>query len=74
MSQKISSTSGNAKKHNTRSGTLLKKVIKYKYLYLIFIPVLVWYIIFCYIPMYGIIMAFQDYTMSKGFCQPVCGA
>lgn len=67
MSQNFSSAPGEAGKQLFRSGTLLKRVIKYKYLYLIFIPVLAWYIIFCYIPMYGIVMAFQDYTMSKGF-------
>ncbi|MDI9483692.1 MAG: ABC transporter permease subunit [Bacillota bacterium] len=67
MSQEFLPASGKAKKQLFHSGTFLKKVNKYKYLYLIFIPVLAWYIIFCYIPMYGIVMAFQDYTMSKGF-------
>lgn len=45
----------------------LKIIMSYKYLYIIFIPVLVWYLIFAYIPMYGVIMAFQDFTMSKGY-------
>jgi putative aldouronate transport system permease protein len=45
----------------------LKVMAKYKYFYFMLIPMLVWYIIFSYIPMYGITMAFQDYTMSKGF-------
>jgi len=67
MSRKFLFTSGKAEKQLSRPGNLLKKIARYKYLYIIFIPVLVWYIIFCYIPMYGIIMAFQDYTMSKGF-------
>ncbi|MCM0649352.1 ABC transporter permease subunit [Clostridium swellfunianum] len=44
-----------------------KNILNYKYLYIMLIPVLVWYLIFCYVPMYGIIMAFQDFTMSKGF-------
>jgi putative aldouronate transport system permease protein len=45
----------------------LKHLLRYKYMYLMLIPVLIWYAIFCYVPMYGITMAFQDYTMSKGF-------
>jgi putative aldouronate transport system permease protein len=45
----------------------LKHILRYKYMYLMLIPVLIWYAIFCYVPMYGITMAFQDYTMSKGF-------
>lgn len=38
-----------------------------KYLYLMLIPVLAWYLIFCYVPMYGITMAFQDFAFNKGF-------
>lgn len=30
------------------------------------IPVLVWYIVFCYGPMYGLVIAFQDYKINKG--------
>lgn len=41
--------------------------LKYKYLYILLIPVIIWYVIFCYVPMYGLVMAFQDFTMSKGF-------
>lgn len=39
----------------------------YKYYYLMLVPVLIWYAIFCYVPMYGLVMAFQDFLMSKGF-------
>ena len=31
-----------------------------KWAYFMFIPVLVWYIVFCYAPMYGAIIAFKD--------------
>lgn len=67
MSQNISSIAPEAGKQPLHSGSLWKKIVRFKYLYLIFIPVLAWYILFCYVPMYGIVMAFQDYTMSKGF-------
>lgn len=39
---------------------------KHKYLYFMIIPVIIWYIIFCYLPMYGVVTAFQNYSMNKG--------
>ena len=30
------------------------------------IPVMIWYLIFCYGPMYGLVTAFQDYNMNRG--------
>lgn len=37
-----------------------------KYLYLLTIPVVLYYAVFHYGPMYGIIMAFQDYSIADG--------
>jgi len=62
---------------STPSTTSTKKVLSkitntlqgYKanrYLFLIFTPVIVWYFIFCYIPMYGVTLAFKDYNLVKG--------
>lgn len=39
---------------------------KNKVIYLFCIPIVVWYIIFCYMPMGGIVMAFQNYSPAKG--------
>lgn len=36
-------------------------------LYIIMIPVLAYFIIFAYVPMFGIVMAFQNYTPKGGF-------
>lgn len=36
-------------------------------LYLLVIPVVLFYILFCYKPMYGALIAFQDYTPRLGF-------
>lgn len=44
-----------------------KEFHKGKYVYLMFLPVLVWYILFCYVPMYGIVIAFKDYVPGQGF-------
>ncbi len=42
--------------------------------YLLIIPVLAYYVIFCYVPMYGAIIAFKDYSPSLGILQsPWCG-
>jgi putative aldouronate transport system permease protein len=35
--------------------------------YLLFTPVLVYFIIFNYLPMFGIVMAFEDFSAIKGF-------
>jgi putative aldouronate transport system permease protein len=40
--------------------------MRYKYLYFLFLPVAVWYILFHYVPMYGIIIAFKNYNIFKG--------
>lgn len=39
---------------------------RYKWLYLILLPVIVYFVIFKYVPMYGIIISFQDYNIFKG--------
>lgn len=39
---------------------------KNKVLYLLFLPILIWLVIFSFLPMPGILMAFQDYKVNKG--------
>lgn len=63
-------------KTNTTVGTVFhgegvlarmkKDLIKYRAVYLMVIPVLAFYIIFCYVPMYGALIAFQDYSPGAG--------
>ncbi len=50
--------------YGKRLGRDLKKN---KILYLLFIPVLAYFILFCYVPLYGILMAFYDYVPALGF-------
>lgn len=40
-------------------------IVKYPQLYLMALPVLLWYVVFQYGPMYGLIIAFQRYVPSK---------
>ncbi|WP_223069787.1 ABC transporter permease [Paenibacillus caui] len=39
---------------------------KMKALYIMLIPCLIWYFIFKYLPMYGLIISFKDYNFSEG--------
>lgn len=44
----------------------LKQVLKYKNMYILFIPCLIYLIIFNYVPMFGIVLAFKDYSIKGG--------
>lgn len=50
----------------TRRGERLKKIWKYKLLYLLLIPAFVWVLVFEYLPLYGISIAFVDYNSIQG--------
>lgn len=47
--------------------TLARDYRKHKYLYLMILPVVLYYIIFEYVPMYGALIAFKDYQIGSGF-------
>ncbi|WP_374707017.1 ABC transporter permease [Paenibacillus sp. J31TS4] len=40
---------------------------KHKVLYLLMLPGILYYLIFRYAPMYGVIIAFQDFSIGRGF-------
>lgn len=44
----------------------LSKMKKYLPVYMMFLPVLLYYLLFCYKPMYGLLMVFQDFDIAKG--------
>ncbi|HZG88127.1 ABC transporter permease [Paenibacillus sp.] len=46
--------------------TFLREMAQRKYLYLFLLPAIVWYIIFYYIPIYGVTIAFKDFSIMKG--------
>jgi putative aldouronate transport system permease protein len=55
------------------SGLLLKKSREWgryfrmnRYLYILLLPCLIYFIIFHYVPMYGLVLAFKDFKFSKG--------
>ena len=43
-----------------------KTMRKYKNVYIILLPVILYYLIFAYGPMVGNVIAFQDYSITKG--------
>lgn len=50
-----------------RRGKLGKSVRKYWDLYLLLIPVVIYFVLFKYLPMYGLQIAFKDYNFRKGY-------
>ncbi|WP_284641069.1 ABC transporter permease [Paenibacillus silviterrae] len=52
-------------KKSQESG-LLKRIIKNRAIYLMILPGILYFIIFKYIPMYGLVIAFQDYKPYLG--------
>lgn len=43
-----------------------RNMMEHPLLYLMFLPVVVYYIVFHYAPMYGVVIAFQDYKPMRG--------
>lgn len=43
-----------------------RRMVKFKYIYLLILPGIVFFIIFKYIPMFGIAIAFNDYSPTMG--------
>ena len=63
MSLQTNALAGGKKSLGERFYHSLKKYWPY---YLMLIPGIIWYIIFCYAPMYGITLAFKDFKMKRG--------
>lgn len=60
---------GKKKKPSTcprSQGSTLKYIWRHKYLYLMLLPALLYYLIFCYFPMYGASIAFKDFNAMLG--------
>lgn len=53
----------------SRGAAIWSKLVKYRQYYLILLPVLLFFAVFSYGPMYGVIIAFKDFNMSKGIIE-----
>jgi len=50
----------------TLKGEKIKKIKQYRVLLIMLIPAAVYYIIFHYLPMYGVLLAFKDFKITQG--------
>ncbi|WP_309270856.1 ABC transporter permease subunit [Paenibacillus sp.] len=50
-----------------KSSLFLKRVWRHKLFYLFMLPGIVWFFIFSYVPLYGLQVAFRDFTFVGGF-------
>lgn len=66
MFQKTHNNNIREKFYNSIRKSEFYKYWKYKYLVGMFIPAIIYYIVFHYTPMYGITLAFKDYKILKG--------
>lgn len=51
---------------NSFSYRFVKAFKRDKYLFLLFLPIFIWYCVFCYAPLAGIVIAFQDFRPGMG--------
>lgn len=63
------STAVNQVKKRTLSHTLSRDFKLNKYKYLIILPIIIYFILFAYKPMYGLIIAFKDYRPALGIVE-----
>lgn len=64
--QPLQSAQTSRTKAKTSTNKYVRDFILNKYLYLMMIPVLVYYAVFHYAPMYGALIAFKEYSPMKG--------
>lgn len=48
------------------SGSPFRAIVRYRHVYLMFLPVAAFYIVFHYVPMYGVVIAFKDFNILSG--------
>lgn len=56
----------NLKKEKKLSDRIVIELKKNKYLYILSIPIFLYFILFKYLPMFGLTLAFKDYNIMKG--------
>lgn len=62
----VANITNNKKYQTSFLGPIVNDIIKNKYLYIMALPVVLYYLIFCYAPMYGVVIAFKQYEVVKG--------
>ena len=54
------------KQHSRNYSQLGKNIYRDRWLYIMFLPVFIYFIVFKYVPMLGTVIAFKDYKIAKG--------
>lgn len=67
MTQKAKTESAKLPRIPKAEGEIRKDFRKNWTLYLLVLPVVLWYLIFCYLPMVGIVMSFQNFQLRREY-------
>ena len=62
-----SSRPASAPRRRRRTKSLGRDLWRYRWLYLLLLPGLVYFVVFKYLPMYGLTIAFKDYVPFLGY-------
>lgn len=63
----MTTTGTETKLKTKKKSDLGKRIRQKKHIYIILLPAILFYLIFCYAPMGGLVMAFQKFSVTKGF-------
>lgn len=66
MESSVSGLKASAFTNILKKSKAVKALVKYKNIYIMLAPVLLFYLIFCYVPMFGNVIAFQNYSITRG--------
>jgi putative aldouronate transport system permease protein len=47
-------------------GSLGARIVRYRYLLLLLLPAMIYFVVFRYIPIYGVLLAFKDFDVNAG--------
>lgn len=62
----VAETEKQKRPQRANNTSLGKRLMKYWPLYLMLVPCIIYYILICYVPMSGAVLAFKDYSFKKG--------
>ncbi|UKS28605.1 ABC transporter permease subunit [Paenibacillus sp. HWE-109] len=66
MGANVNAISGDSTVKKRIIPTIWKTFLRYKWLYLLMVPGIAYYIVYHYVPMFGLVIAFKKYNLLKG--------
>ena len=57
------------RKRSSLTGRIKNELRQNRYLYLLAIPVIAYYVLFCYVPMFGLVIGFKQYELGKSIME-----